>query len=202
MYRFLIVLLFVVSSSASQAAVIYNMSGGKLSSIQNIDISGTLYDVTFQNGSFNTIFGSDANLMFTSSTQAYAAAEALRLHLVDGVVASDGFTYNYDTNNSLVEGCVNYIWCDMLTPYMEFIDASGTEKAASFATRNFYDTTSDYSFAVTLGSDFNTDNPTVPFWYTCADWRLASQVPEPASAILMSMGLLGVGYVSRKRKSG
>jgi hypothetical protein len=36
------------------------------------------------------------------------------------------------------------------------------------------------------------------FWYTYANWNISTSVPEPATALLMGIGLLGFDYIRRK----
>ena len=52
----------------------------------------------------------------------------------------------------------------------------------------------DISF---LGS--NIDNFTAHFTYGCGNDNLMGQVPEPATILLSGIGLLGIGFVMRRR---
>lgn len=190
---FLLLSLFV--SSYAQAVPVYEVAGGKLTGISEVEVGGVLYDVTFQNGSFSSIYGDPSNLTFTNYADAFTASTTLLSLMVDGIVASDGNTYNLDTNNGMVGGCANYVYCDMLTTYGVFTDATGVERAASSSARNFYDVYSDFVTGISLTADYDTSP--LP-WYTYAVWTESTPVPEASGLVLLGLGLLGFGFARRK----
>lgn len=193
----IILFLSLFVSSYAQAVVIYDATAGKLTGMRNVEVGGSTYNVEFLNGSFNSIYGDVSNLTFTSSGQAATASSVLLSLLVDGVVATDGNVYNLDTNNGVVGGCANYIYCDMLTTYGVFTDANGIDRASSIYARNFYDTVSDFTGGISLTTDYNTTSWP---WYSYAKWTVASPVSEPASLALLGLGLLGFGFTRRNVK--
>ncbi len=116
-------------------------------------------------------------------------------------MGSDGVTYDFEHGNWLVNGCANYVYCDMLTTYDLFTNTLGNEYAASVYARNFNDlyatpgTDSDFSMTSSLLRTADT----AP-WATYAVWTHSVSVPEASSLVLLGAGLLGVGFSRRRRQ--
>ena len=202
MSRFLITILVLLFSSLAQAtALVYDVSGGKLAGIQNINVNGTLYDVSFIDGSYTSIFGDASNLAFTSSGDATAASNALISALADGVVANDGNTYNFDTNDvKLIEGCGYTMYCYILTPYGDYTNTSGLNYVSDSAAYVWNDTTSDFSTSYPMAVDTDTGTGVTDYWLVYARWSPSTSVPEPATIALMGLGLAGVGFTRRRTR--
>ena len=103
MARVLLFLALLVSAPA-KAATVYEMTDGQLTRITEVEVNGVLYDVSFQDGSFDSIYADPANLTFTNSADAFAASNALLSMLGENILGSDGFTYDFEHNNSLING--------------------------------------------------------------------------------------------------
>jgi len=202
MTRLFLFLCLLISSSV-QASLVYEMTNGILTKITEVDVNGVLYDVTFRNGSFNNIYGNASNLVFTNSSDAIAASNTLLSLMGDNVVGSDGLIYDFEHGNWLVNGCNNYVYCDMLTTYGVSTTASGNEIAHSVYARNFNDLYAspgtDSDFVMSTGLLTNYDTSTTP-WYTYSIWTESATVPEPSILSLLGIGLLGFAFAKRKAK--
>lgn len=186
----LVTLLGVGWTNATLATPIYQVSGGQLTGIQNIDVDGIFYDVEFKEGSFNSIFGTTSNLAFTTMPDAFLATTALLAALVDG-----GGGLQLDTNPDTIFGCEASSECYIMTPSSDFVNVVGNLLfAATLRNGSSEILDSDVQlFEVELTYDMSTD-PDI----TYADWSLR-KIPEPATLALMSLGLAGLGFVCRKK---
>ncbi|MDH5446466.1 MAG: PEP-CTERM sorting domain-containing protein [Gammaproteobacteria bacterium] len=200
MARFFVFMALLFSASAS-AAPIYEMTNGILTRITDVEVNGMFYDVSFQNGSFNSIYGSADNLTFTTGAGAVAASNVLLSLMGENVVGSDGLTYDFEHGNWLVNGCANYIYCDMMTTYNAVTDALGNGRAYHVYARNFNDlyaspgADSDFVMYGGLPSTYVTNRWP---WYTYAIWTKSTLVPEASSLLLLGVGLLGMSFARRR----
>jgi PEP-CTERM motif len=106
----------LVAAPAAAATLLVNGSG-QLTGATGVDVGGTLYDVTFVDGTCASVFGgcdSSSDFQFTTQAAAAAASQAL----IDQVFL-DGPDGNFDTNYELTVGCgANiYGYCAALVPY-------------------------------------------------------------------------------------
>ena len=91
-----------VMTSSAYATVILNVTGGQLTGAQNVVVSGTLYDVTFVDGTCIALFsGCDAVNDFDISV---GAANAAANALIDQVFKDSGLGL-FDTDPELTSGC-------------------------------------------------------------------------------------------------
>jgi streptogramin lyase len=88
------------------------VSDGQLMGATGVDISGSLYDVAFVDGSCNALFDGCSNFAFTTDEQARIAAIALI-----GQVFIDTAQGQFDYDPSLTSGCDNRGGCLALIPY-------------------------------------------------------------------------------------
>ena len=97
-------------SSNSAKAVVLQVVGGQLVGATGVNVGGTLYDVTFGNGTCDALFsGCDnpaADCAFTAQADAVLAAQAL----LDQVFL-DGRLGNFDTQPILTNGCDDAFQC-------------------------------------------------------------------------------------------
>lgn len=179
-------IVFFVASFTANAVPIVQGPLSAVSGITGLDVDGTLYDVTFVNDSYNNVFSSSTPTFFGDGASAQAAAIAM-VNVFNSLSVT-GILDLTDINGSPI-----------------YIDIPTAESVG------FYDTWSaflpsgatwDSGFtAGVLGGDFSQISTAF------ATFTLASgsgnggstQVSEPATLALMSLGLFGLGFM-RKRK--
>lgn len=111
----LTVLLLSLVNTANGALILQTNANGDLTGVSNLDVNGTLYDVTFSEQSCAALYsGCDqaADFVFATRDEALSAAQAL----MDMV-----FTGQYDDQPDAVFGCNHSTNCSTLIPYGEFV---------------------------------------------------------------------------------
>ncbi len=81
---------------------------GALIGYRGIEVEGVNYDVTFQDGSFNSLFGDERSLVFTTEASAKNAALALKDAIVDGPLGA------FNSEPFLMNGCEHADTCQIL----------------------------------------------------------------------------------------
>jgi hypothetical protein len=159
-----------------------HVSGGQLTGALGVEVNGSLYDVSFMEGSCNSLYANCTNFLFSDADSAEDAAYALQHQVVTGV---------YDNSPELIAGIEATTAGSIWTPYktvgtdVYFIythsGATGADNLLGASTFN-------------RATDLSTQTP-----YTYAVWSVASPVPVPAAAWLFGSALLGLGAIKRKR---
>jgi hypothetical protein len=105
---------FFVAAHAGAAAVLLVDANGVLTGANNVSVDGTLYNVSFGDGSCNSLFNNCAASSFAFSTSA-AALKASQA-LLDQVLV-DGPSGKFDTVTDKIKGCTYSDYCIVFTPY-------------------------------------------------------------------------------------
>lgn len=195
----LVMALLVAPSLVFAMPVLDVDANGQLLGASNVEVSGALYDVTFVDGTCTSVFnGCDdqADFVFTSSASAFAASQAL----LDDVFI-DSALGMFDSEPSLTLLCRDADLCQIATPFMISVN-QGTPSVQLGVAINV-----SPSYPFTAGDEprFGSgvpafDTTTSAFW-TYSRWSPAANasVPEPESALLLLMGIVGL-TVARHRK--
>jgi hypothetical protein len=196
MRKFVLAAVLVLMAGSAQAATL-DVVGGQLMGASGVDVGGLLYDVEFVDGTCIALFsGCDesSDFVFTGYNGAANASQALFDQVfLDG---PEGF---FDTIPSLISGCFSGVLCEVMTPTGvhspgRFDHNDATNLAMSNSDQVRYDAWAWSSGTPTSG----TYSPDI---HVFARWSPADPVPEPSTALLLSLGLTGLAARRRSLRS-
>ncbi|TQV74314.1 PEP-CTERM sorting domain-containing protein [Denitrobaculum tricleocarpae] len=181
-------------TSNAHATVILDIVDGQLVGAQNVNVSGTLYDVSFTDGTCIGLFsGCDnaaSDFTFTSFQTAFEAATALLEQVFQDT--AEGL---FSSDPELTRGCEGLAVCWSSIPYQ----VTSANRFEAMIARNFADNAVDFA-----SGSFT--QPSLDYFTFTSDtfavFSLASggpiQVDEPGTLLLFGVALLGLGVASRR----
>jgi hypothetical protein len=197
MRKFVLAVGLVLMASGAQAATL-NVIGGQLMGASGVDVGGTLYDVQFLAGTCIDLYkGCDEGSDFTFQTEASAVLASGAL--LDQVFL-DGPLGTFDSDATLTNGCNNISLCVIYTPFrLDVFDPEGlfTFSAVNQSSGNvdfldYLDSTPSRSQDLTFAGQGHAGY---------AVWEAQASVPESSTALLLSLGLVGLAARRRSLRS-
>jgi len=199
--RKLVLTAVLVLMATGAQAVTLNVVGGQLMGASGVDVGGSLYDVQFVNGTCIDLYnGCDevSDFTFQSEASAGLASQAL----LDQVFL-DGVFGQFDSEPLLTNGCpqLHPVWhCAAFMPYGFRNPSTVLGRAAINAPGFLQDAVdcengSPYKLCSSRVDRF-LDPLTQEDGIFFAVWT-SSAVPEPSTALLLGLGL--VGLAARRR---
>jgi hypothetical protein len=188
----IIVIASVITFPALASAVMWDVVDNKLIGARDIIVNGEFYDVVFEDGTCPEIFNGCNNVsdfQFQTSSDAQAASQAL----LDQVFLDVG-SGNFDTEPELTRGI------DEIFPVSAILIPFDIQlpDIAIWIVNNAVDEGMDGILSTFNEIDNDTTFAPNTTW---SSWSLStSQIPEPATIILLASGLMGFGFCRRKFK--
>ncbi|MGR3375007.1 MAG: VPLPA-CTERM sorting domain-containing protein [Pseudooceanicola nanhaiensis] len=182
-----LVALLVSGGAASAATVLTLDASGKLTGAQNVDVNGTLYNVSFSGeGTCATNFsGCDelSDFAFTDQASAAAAGQAL---------LNDVFVLGFDSAPEDTLGCDDWLECLAYIPFA-LPESSGTDAVIAL------NSTQEWDDRVGLAYMGNSTDFSIYGNVVWANFTPAAEIPLPAGAPLLIAALGGLAVLRRRR---
>ena len=206
MRKFVLAVGLVLMAGSAQAATL-NVVGGQLMGASGVNVGGTLYDVAFADGTCIDLFnGCDDVSDFTFQTleSAILASQAL----LDQVFL-DTISGNFDSTPHTTNGCEPssvYGHCFGFSPFGPPPVEGGYAPLATVQNAPFplsciggscNDAVNSAAGGVFADNPSLTDSPA----YTFVIWSAPAPIPEPNTALLLSLGLVGLAARRRSLRS-
>lgn len=195
----------VAMAAAAKAGVIRTLdANGQLTGARNVDVGGTLYDISFVEGSCFSVFSGcnqNSDFDFFGLEQAGVAAQAL----VDQVFL-DVLEGQFDSDPSLTLGCSSTVACSVAVP--SFVNSvNGVVFVEGAIALNEAGIGGSIGFLfLAPGDSIGADSSSVFARFNLAQQppNPAGQIPEPATLLLFGLGLAGLAgsrFVSSRRRA-
>jgi hypothetical protein len=182
----ILISLFALSSGANAATLI--LDGEELTGATGIDVKGVLFDVSFMDGSCNSLYDGCKQSTYDFSRGGILVMAAVFDQVLTGV---------FDTNPELVRGCSSTSACFIVVPETYLPDQYVSPAVYVAIGRNFSGDNALPPFFNALWADRDTTSDSS---YTYAVVTLTS-VPIPAAAWLFGSSLLGLAGIGKRRKA-
>lgn len=185
----LVLVASLFGANVANAAMLQVSADGKLTGATGVDVNGTLYDVSFQEGSCDSLFGGcdPANFAFHNASNAFTAAWAL----LQQVFIDSPLGY-FDFAPDLLFGCSAVVVCGVLTPY-----DPGLVMSADNGWLEFFDRLHMLAFdpAISTAPGLYEDSSVYAIW-TVTETQL---VPEPSILSLLGAGIAAATFRRRRK---
>ena len=169
----LLAVLLATATTPVDAAVVLDVAG-KATGITDLAVGGSTYDVTFQSGTFTSVFGTASD--FTTVTASAAARGAVNAALNAAGTPAPFLAPADPTDNVDAFGNSFYVPYDLSGPAVSSVAA-------------FY-----------LGGIYGTVGGTIAFRPAqTAVWADFTLVPLPGAAVLLVTALAGLGCLARRQ---
>lgn len=205
LFRTLVAACTFAAAAQTSATPVLHVTNGILTGADDVNVNGALYNVTFADGSCNSLFNgcSQSSFAFTTLDSAGAAARAL----LDQVFV-DGPDGQFDSVTNKVVGCGVNALCRTSIPFNAYISngansayPAGSPVFSHARAINYYHAGTDsVSYATIQASSDTSPTPENNFAIFTFVSPAASEVPEPSSIALIGIALAGFGF-ARRRKS-
>jgi len=182
---------FAIASQAGAAVLQVNTSG-ILTGATGVDVGGTLYNVTFADGSCNSLFNSCVQSAFAFNT--FADVRLAGIALLDQVYI-DSSAGEFDSATSNILGCVSPYQCVGAIPY----SFTGAEVNTLWVVNNISNI-EDWLVYSSFETTDDTNNFPAIHYVNFELATLAIDVPEPTSIALFGLALAGLAF-NRRRKA-
>ncbi|MGI9292496.1 MAG: VPLPA-CTERM sorting domain-containing protein [Pseudomonadales bacterium] len=173
-------------------AATLDVVGGSLIGASDVNVNGTLYNVTFVDGSCNSLFtGCDTpgiDFAFQTLADAQAAAAALLSQVFIDDTAGSGF--DFDVNPNLTNGCTSSSTCTAFIPFA--VDGGNANLAES---NNRDVELGDGVSSQLISRTYNSGTDVFNEGRTYANF---SPVPLPAAVWLFGSALGLLGWMKRR----
>jgi hypothetical protein len=202
MWKVIPAVVLALVAGGAQAATL-NVVGGQLMGAFGVDVGGILYDVAFVDDTCIQLFnGCDESSDFTFTGSTSAGARLAAQALLDQVFL-DGPSGAFDTQPELTNGCeaASFAACSVFIPWLYESPSPGFRYANSLnADTNSGDNGNgqgsivlSYADSIVLSSTLDV----LGYANVYSQWN-TTVVPEPSTALLLGLGLLGMAGRSRQ----